>query len=97
MLAYNSYITEEHFISCYINGLREELIPFMDIARPDTLEEAYEQAKLHERALAAMHRKMRNNVRATPSPYSFNSNYRPSQGQSGSFTHQNQKTAQSQP
>ncbi len=44
LLFYNPHITEEHFIARYINGLKEELIPFMDIAHLESLEEAYEQA-----------------------------------------------------
>ncbi len=57
LLYHNPQLTEEHFISCYINGLREDLVPFMDIVHPNTLEEAYEQAKLHERALSVISRK----------------------------------------
>ncbi len=41
LLSYNPYLDEEYFIACYINGLKEELVPFMDIAHPDTLEEAF--------------------------------------------------------
>ncbi|XP_020082221.1 uncharacterized protein LOC109705849 [Ananas comosus] len=63
LLSYNPQLTEEYLIACYINGLKEELIPFLDIAHPNTLEEAYEQATLHERALSAMSRKWRGNYK----------------------------------
>ncbi len=62
-MCYNSQLTEEHFISCYISGLKEELIPFLDIAHPNSFTEAYEQAKLHERALAVINRKLKGNYR----------------------------------
>nr|CAD1843416.1 unnamed protein product [Ananas comosus var. bracteatus] len=51
MLYLNPTISERHFIESYISGLKEELVPFIDLSRPTTLEEVYEQAKLHERAL----------------------------------------------
>lgn len=57
LINYNPRLTEEYLIACYINGLKDELVPFMDIAHPDSLEETYEQAKLHERAIAVMTRK----------------------------------------
>ncbi len=63
LLFYNSHLTEEHLISCYINGLKEDLVPFMDIAHPNTLLEAYEQATLHDKALSVINRKFRGNVR----------------------------------
>ncbi len=44
LLCHNPQLTEEHFISCYISALREDLIPFLDIAHPNTLEKAYSQA-----------------------------------------------------
>lgn len=59
LLYYNPHLTEEYFIACLINGLKEELIPFLDIAHPSTLEEAYEQAQLHEKALLALNHKNR--------------------------------------
>ncbi len=34
LLFHNPQLSEEHFISCYIGGLREDLIPFLDIAHP---------------------------------------------------------------
>ncbi len=55
--SYNPHLDEEYFISCYINRLKEEFIPFMNNAHPDTLAEAFAQAKLHERDMTIMHRR----------------------------------------
>ena len=57
MLYHNPNLTEQYFIESYISGLKEELVSFIDLAQPSTLEEIYEQAKLHEQALAVMWRK----------------------------------------
>lgn len=59
MLYLNPTLSEEHFIQSYISGLKEELVPLIDISNPTTLEEVYEQAKLHEQALAIMWRRNR--------------------------------------
>ncbi len=59
MLYLNPTLSEEHFIQSYISGLKEELVPLIDISNPTTLEEVYEQAKLHEQALAIMWRRTR--------------------------------------
>ncbi|XP_020082482.1 uncharacterized protein LOC109706087, partial [Ananas comosus] len=59
LLHYNPRLEEEFFIASYINGLKEELVPFMDISHPATLEDAYSHAKLHDRALTTMQRKSR--------------------------------------
>ncbi len=64
-MCYNPQLTEEHFIACYISRLKEELVPFMDIAHPNFLEEAYEQAKLHERALATISKRIKGSSRST--------------------------------
>nr|CAD1835735.1 unnamed protein product [Ananas comosus var. bracteatus] len=64
MLYLNPTISERHFIESYISGLKEELVPFIDLSRPTTLEEVYEQAKLHERALGIIMRKSRVAYRA---------------------------------
>ncbi len=77
LLYYNSQLTEEHLISCYINGLREDLVPFMDIAHPNTLEEAYEQAKLHERALSVVSRRYKSNPRTPGGSYQSSNFYKP--------------------
>ncbi len=66
LLCYNPQLTEEHFIACYIGGLKEELVPFMDIAHPNSLEEAYEQAKLHEKAMATINKRLKGSSRSTP-------------------------------
>ncbi len=57
MIYLNPNLSEDHFIQSYISGLKEELIPFINLSNPSTLEEVYEQAKLHEQALAMMWRK----------------------------------------
>ncbi len=59
MLYLNLTLSEEHFLQSFISGLKEELVPFIDISNPTTLEEVYEQAKLHEQALAVMWRRQR--------------------------------------
>ncbi len=48
MLYINPILSEDHFIQSYISGLKKELVPFIDISNPTTLEEVFEQAKLHE-------------------------------------------------
>ncbi len=57
MLYLNPTFSEEHFIQSYISGLKEEIIPFIDISNPTTLEEVYEHAKLHNQALSIMWKK----------------------------------------
>ncbi|XP_020095072.1 uncharacterized protein LOC109714771 [Ananas comosus] len=64
MLYLNPTISERHFIESYISGLKEELVPFIDLSRPTTLEKVYEQAKLHERALGIIMRKSKVAYRA---------------------------------
>ncbi len=59
MIYLNPTLSEEYFIQSYISGLKEELIPFIDLSNPNTLQEVYEQARLHEQALAMMWRKHR--------------------------------------
>lgn len=41
ILQYNPYLDEEFFTACYINRLKEELMPFMNISHPTTLEDAF--------------------------------------------------------
>nr|CAD1820456.1 unnamed protein product [Ananas comosus var. bracteatus] len=65
-------LSEQHFIESYISGLKEELVPFIDLSHPTTLEEVYEQARLHEQALSILMRKSRLNYRATGNLYSGN-------------------------
>ncbi len=57
MLYLNPTLNEDHFIQSYISGLKKELIPFIDLSNPTTLEEVYEQAKLHEHAISIMWKK----------------------------------------
>ncbi len=59
MIHLNPTLSEEHFIQSYISGLKEKLVPFIDLSNPHTLEEVYEQAKLHEQALAMLWRRPR--------------------------------------
>ena len=54
MIQYNPALTERYFIESYISGLKEELIPYIDLSHPTTLEKVYEQAKLHEQTLLMM-------------------------------------------
>ncbi len=56
MLYLNPALSEQHFIESYISGLKE-LVPFIDLSQPTTLEEVFEQAKLHEQALSIIMRK----------------------------------------
>ncbi|XP_020092846.1 uncharacterized protein LOC109713256 [Ananas comosus] len=76
LLYYNPHLTEEYFIACYINGLKEELIHFLDIAHPKTLEKTYEQAQLHEKAIAALNRRNKYLPRGSGGPYQSSSPYR---------------------
>ncbi len=57
MLYFNLALSEQYFIESYISGLKDELVPFIDLSQPTTLEEVYEQAKLHEQALSIIMRK----------------------------------------
>lgn len=57
MLYLNPTLSEEHFVQSYISGLKEELVPFVDLSHPASLEVVYEQARLHEQALSIMWRK----------------------------------------
>nr|CAD1827610.1 unnamed protein product [Ananas comosus var. bracteatus] len=79
LLSYNLSLIEEYLIACYINGLREDLVPFMDIAHPDALEEAYEQAKLHERALTVMNKKAKGSCKMV-TQYQSSPNSKPAVG-----------------
>lgn len=81
LLGYNPYLTEEHLIACYINGLKDELVSFIDIAHPSTLEEAYEQATLHEKTLTVMSKKLRGNYKPV-TQYSQTTSVKPSRGAS---------------
>ncbi len=54
MLYLNPTLSEDHFIQRHISGLKEELVPFIDLSNSTALEEVYEQAKLHEQAIAVM-------------------------------------------
>ena len=65
MLYHNPTLTEQHFIESYISGLKEKLVPFIDLSHPTTLEEVYKQAKLHEQALSIVWRKSRMLSRTT--------------------------------
>lgn len=65
ILYLNSTLSERHFIKSYISGLKEELILFIDLSHPTTLEKVYEQARLHEQALSIIMRKSRVGFRAT--------------------------------
>ncbi len=42
MLHLNPTLSEDHFIQSYISGLKEELVPFIDLSDPTSLEEVYE-------------------------------------------------------
>ena len=53
-LHYNPALTERYFIESYISGLKKELLPYIDLSHPITLEKVYEQAKLHEQVLLMM-------------------------------------------
>ncbi len=77
LLFHNPHLTEEHFISYYISGLKEDLVSFLDIAHPDTLEEAYEQAKLHERALSVINRKCKSNPKKFGGSYQAANLFKP--------------------
>ncbi len=78
LIYHNPQLTEEHyFISCYINGLKEDLVPFMDMGHPNTLEEAYEQAKLNERALSVISRKYKSSPRTFGGSYQPNTFFKP--------------------
>ena len=48
MIQYNPALIERYFIESYISGLKEELVLYIDLSHPTTLEEVYEQAKLYE-------------------------------------------------
>ncbi len=91
LICFNPQLTEEHSIACYINGLREDLIPFMDIGHPNTLEEAYEQAKLHEKALTVISRKYKPSPRTMGGSYQPNTFFKPQPvtTQKSSFTNTN--------
>lgn len=67
MLYLNPTLREEHFVQSYISGLKEELVPFIDLSHPVTLEQVYEQARLHEQALSIMWRKSRTSNRVLES------------------------------
>ncbi len=64
ILYLNPTLSEQHFIESYISGLKEELIPSIALSQPATLEEVYEQARLHEQALSIIMRKSRANYKA---------------------------------
>ncbi|XP_057999881.1 uncharacterized protein LOC110642382 [Hevea brasiliensis] len=68
MLKYNLGLSEAYFISSFINGLSEELRPVIKMFRPESLLQAFEQAKLQEQSIEAILRKQKPYIR----PY-FNS------------------------
>lgn len=68
MLYLNPALSERHFIESYISELKEELIPFIDLSCPTTLDEVYEQARLHEQALSIILRKSMDAYRASSMP-----------------------------
>lgn len=80
LLYYNPYLTEEYFIASYLSGLKEELMAFMDLAHPSTLEEAYEQARLHEKAIAVLTRRSKFVARGAPGQGPSNLNPRANSG-----------------
>ncbi len=49
ILHLNPALSESHFIESYICGLKEELVPFIDLTRSTTLEEVYEQPSFTNR------------------------------------------------
>ncbi len=59
MLYLNPTLSEDHFIQSYISGLKEELVHFIYLSNPTTLEEVFEQARLHEQALTMMWRRQK--------------------------------------
>ncbi len=83
LLCYIPQLTEEYLISCYINGLKEESIPFMDIVHPNSLIEVFEQAKLHERALAVINRKLRINTKGPSYQYAASNPTKTTQSYNG--------------
>ncbi len=50
MIYLNPALSEQDFIESYFSGLKEELISFIDLSQPITLEKVYTQSKLHELA-----------------------------------------------
>nr|CAD1843422.1 unnamed protein product [Ananas comosus var. bracteatus] len=76
MLFLNPTLSERHFIESYISGLKEELVPFIDLSHPTTLEEVYEQAILNEQALSIIMRKSRTGYRAPVGTATGNSGYK---------------------
>ncbi|CAL1396153.1 unnamed protein product [Linum trigynum] len=66
MLAYNLTLTEEHFISSFISGLEEELRTVVTMMRPQSLNQAFQFARLEEFSNEARRKKMRQQSRPFP-------------------------------
>ncbi|OIT36600.1 hypothetical protein A4A49_54216 [Nicotiana attenuata] len=52
MTIINSLLNETHFVSSFISGLKLELKPFVKLANPLTIMDAYEIAKLYEESFS---------------------------------------------
>ncbi|KAL4325963.1 hypothetical protein GQ457_11G022560 [Hibiscus cannabinus] len=65
MIQQNPHLEETYFVSSFLSGLKEELRHRVKIHQPQSLNEAYRQAKLHELSLEIESKKFR------PKPYSF--------------------------
>nr|CAD1827710.1 unnamed protein product [Ananas comosus var. bracteatus] len=76
MLYLNPTLSKRHFIESYISGLKKELVPFIDLSHPTTLEEVYEQARLHEQALSIIIRKSIDSYRTLVETFQGNSGYK---------------------
>ena len=63
MIQHNPHLSETYFVSSYLSGLNDKLRPMVKVPKPQSMEQALENARLQELVVEALIRKQRQQTR----------------------------------